>query len=186
MSVAQGPRRLRFSAFLTVGAFGSATRSDGRGNDTSLDLLPTGGGGVLVEYVLHDFFAIGLSGRLTLWKPDQGDFLEGRARTLDLAIVPRGRVDLGAAELYIALPLGLSLDWLPDVVGAYAGTSVGVHLDALAGLRAWGKNLGFSLEAGITLRHLPHTLALGTSSAETSIDFDVVQPLVQLGVVLRP
>ena len=175
--------RVRVFAFVAGGFAGTFSNStDAQPREDSM--WPNLGGGLGGELLVHRFFAAGLEGRFESWKPSEGGYLEARGRSVDISIVPRGILDLGSIELYAALPFGPTLDWLPDLVGARAGSGVGFHIAPVLGVRVWGDVIGWFFSAGYAWHWGHLSVPLG-DGREASVDFDRAELFVDTGIGLR-
>lgn len=178
-----GTGLVRLFAFLSGGFAGHLVNASDP-QPRTMSTWPSFGGGLGGELRVHRYFAAGLRGRFDSYKPSEGDYLEGRARSLDISLVPRGLLPVGAVELYAAVPFGLTVDWLPDLFGARAGAGVGFHVAPVLGLRVWGEHVGWLLEAGYGWHWVHHSLPLG-SGREAGLDFRRGEVIVSTGVAVR-
>jgi hypothetical protein len=150
------------------------------------------GGGVIYMHPLAQYFALGGRFALQSWRSD-ADGSGDRNLAFELAAVPALRLPLSAAvELYLAVPIGITLDLLNELDQSaslsIAGTTAGASLDADAGV---GWNLaglfgvrffvssGFGLfaEVGYALHRVSHDVrfqvGLAGAATEAAADLDV-------------
>lgn len=153
---------------------------EGDGETAEADMEVSFGGAIQYIYPLHRYFALG--GRLGAlsWRSDAGE--GDRNLVFDLAIVPQLRLPLSAAvELYLGVPIGLSLDLLNEldrsVGGAGASASVeadagiGFNLAALLGARfALAREVGLFTEFGYSLHSVSHDIHFRGGIAGAGID----------------
>lgn len=161
-------------------------------------------------YPLHEFFAVGGMLGITSWRSSEGGD-GGRNLNFDLAVLPVGKYAvLENLELYLTLPLGLTLDFLNEVdsrnglfsplLGGGGGTkiegggSVGFMISLLVGARyALSHSMGLlaelgwehhavthGIEASIELATMNGTVTVGTPR---KVDYSVVwdQFVIHLG-----
>ncbi len=138
------------------------------------------GGVATYMYPLHRYFALG--GRFALQSWHSSFELDGgRNLVFDLALVPQVRVPLtDAVEIYLSIPLGVSLDLFNQIEDAASfevffvrgGASIeaspgfGFNLAALLGARfALGRALGLFAELGYSMRSVSHDLELRGGAA---------------------
>ncbi|MDH5674890.1 MAG: hypothetical protein OEZ06_22360 [Myxococcales bacterium] len=126
-------------------------------NDASMgevDLSPSYGGALGVDFGLHDLFAAGLMLRVVSYKPTaeiiedlqanavlmamqsgsvnasasaETAVLGGRSSTFDIDLYPRLRLPFPAIELYAMVPFGLSTLSPPDGAESEGGWNFGIH-----------------------------------------------------------
>jgi hypothetical protein len=150
------------------------------------------GGGVIYMHPLMQYFALG--GRLAVqsWRSNS-DTSTGRNVAFELAAVPQLRLPLTAAcELYLSVPVGITLDLLNEfdqsasvsVAGVTAGGSieadagVGWNVAGLFGVRfAVSSGFGLFAELGYAFHQASHDVrvqaGLTGAEAEGSAKFDV-------------
>jgi hypothetical protein len=105
---ARGP--MRVYGGLHLGGGGSwVSKVDGNRGETSLGFLIGFQGGL--DYVMHQYFALGGEFRLTSTKPSWGFGDPDRMILVDLTAKPRGRYEFASIplEVYGTLPLGFSI-----------------------------------------------------------------------------
>jgi hypothetical protein len=197
-----------FAIKLLLGVTGSVSSSGGSvsvggttvsGNGTSVsnDLNPTFGGGAQYMYPLHRYFALGGLFAVESWKA-KGTYPSGsRNLLLDLSVVPQGKLPLtDTIELYLSVPIGLTLDFWNQVSGSVtvagvsastsADTAVGYNLSLLFGARfALSRSVGLLAEVGYTRHAFSHTIsgnALGLGGAGVSADLTLEQLALDVGV----
>jgi Outer membrane protein beta-barrel domain len=183
-----------FAAKLSLGfgGKGSAHASTPIGSwSAESDLEPSFGAGLQYMVPLHRYFALGGLLGFSSWQSKSGsDAKADRSTTLDLAVVPQAKFGLARdLELYISVPLGLTLDFwnaADAVLVTFPGgdaelkadPAVGFMVSALLGLR-WllTDHIGLFTEVGYTHRSFTHTIkpsvtVLGNSAA-ASFDVDI-------------
>jgi hypothetical protein len=197
-----------FAAKLMLGVGGTAGTSGGNvagltvNASASDDLEPTYGVGAQLMHPLHRYFVLGGLFAVQSWQSNAGDNANAARNTLlDLSLVPQGRLPIThEIELYLALPLGLSLDFLNEI-SAYAGAlgasvavsadpAVGFNLGLLFGVRfALAKSFGLLAELGYTRHGFSHDLkgqvsipVIATAGVSTNIDYTLQQVALNLGV----
>jgi len=134
--------------------------------------------GAAAEYnvPLHDFFSIGALLSVTSWRSSPGgDASASRNLDFDLALVPRGRFVVSSAlEFYVAIPIGLALDFLNElnvssmlalpfignfVVGLDGGNALGFMIAAVVGARiALTSGFGLIAELGYVHHSFTHSV----------------------------
>jgi hypothetical protein len=164
------------------------------GESASLDFTPevAFGGGVIYMHPLMKYFALGGRFAVLSWRSDD-DGPGDRNLAFDLAAVPQLRLPLSAAvELYVSVPIGITLDLLNEldgsaalsIAGVMAGASieadagVGWNLAGLFGVRfAVASGFGLFAEMGYGLHQVSHDVrvraGVGDLSTEAAADFDV-------------
>ena len=135
--------------------------------------------GVAGQYMfaLHRYFALGGLLGVMSWRSNNAGSDASRNTALDLALVPQGRVPVTQTiELYVALPIGLTLDWWNEVensasvstlasVNVDANTAVGFTVSLVAGARvALVDNFGLFTELGFTHRQFSHEVTLSAAA----------------------
>lgn len=168
----------------------------GSGDD---DLELSYGGGFQYVKPLHRYFALGGLLALRSWSSDAySDADLDRNLLLDIDVVPMGRLPLGdgGIELYLAVPIGLALDfWGEDGISVGAGgnavvttdvnTGIGFALAVLVGARFQvAGGFGLFAELGYQLHSFSHeaqaTSPLGT--VDQDFDFALGQLALNAGV----
>lgn len=169
----------------------------------SIDFTPdvAFGGGVIYMHPLLQYFALGGRFAVLSWRSDS-DGPGSRNLAFDLAAVPQLRLPLAAAvELYVAVPVGITLDLLNELEGSadlsFAGVSAGASVDADAGVGwniagmvgarfAVSSGFGLFAEIGYGLHQVSHDvrvqLGVGAASTEATADLDVSWSQVALNV----
>jgi hypothetical protein len=157
------------------------------GASVSDNLRVTFGGGAQYMHPLHRYFVLGGLFSAQSWQSSsQHSAGGGRNLMLDLAVVPQGRLPItDTIELYIGLPLGVTLDFLngPSVMAAGVNvsgkdTAVGFNLSAVFGARfALSKSVGLLAEIGYALHAFSHDITVavpvvGTVSASADITLE--------------
>lgn len=104
--------KLRLGVFFHSGFGGEAKLEYEDGTDGTGDLDATVGFGALVDQPIIPYFAIGGLFRLSWLKAESA--VNDRVTTMDLSVMPRGRYPFARGEVYLGLPIGLSLQWVPD------------------------------------------------------------------------
>jgi hypothetical protein len=166
--------------------------------------------GVAAEYnvPLHDFFSIGALLGVTSWRSSPGsDASASRNLDFDLALVPRGRFVVSPAlELYVAVPIGLALDFLNElnlsnslslpVLGTNAGISIdggsalGFMIAAMVGARvALASGFGLIAELGYVHHAFTHSVTtnfdlagLASTSVKTNLALSLGELALNIGV----
>lgn len=184
-----------FALKLMLGLAGDASVDYGNASSND-DLKLTYGGGLAYMVPLHRYFALGGQLAIQSWQTKGGDNLNTDRNVMgDLALVPQGRLPLTHdIELYIALPLGLSLDILNgasyDLLGLGlvqfdADNALGFTVSLLFGARfALSDNFGLLAEVGYTrhdFSHDVHAQALGVGATVNGIDVTLEQVALNLG-----
>ncbi len=139
-----GPLRVYGGFNVAVGGNAKLTSDNAFLGTPSASLDPTIGLQGGMDYVLHDYFAIGGETRFLWWKTDgAGD----RNFFWDLDVKPRGRYAFSnlPLEVYGALPIGLTVPALKGEAEGKVGFNVG-----LLGGAYWffTENLGINAEMG--------------------------------------
>ena len=160
------------------------------------------GGGVIYMHPLLPYFALGGRFAVQSWRSSDSQGTGGRNLAFELAAVPQLRLPLSAAiELYLSLPVGITLDLLNELdesaslsfAGVMAGASldadvgVGWNLAGLIGVRfALASSFGLFAEAGYALHQVSHDLhfqvGLGAASTEAIADLDVSWSQIALDI----
>jgi hypothetical protein len=192
-----------FAAKLMLGLGGDVDASVGNSNTSaSSDAELTFGGGFGYMVPLHRYFVLGGQLSVQSWQSKAGDNANADRNVMgDLTLVPQGRLPLTHdIELYVAVPIGLSLDFLSRSqvtagVGGIGGASVdvdpalGFTVSFMAGARfALADSFGLLAELGYSLHSFSHSVTgtvnvLGASAgASTDLDIDIGQFALNAGV----
>lgn len=104
--------KLRIAPFFST-AFGGSVHVDvdNFGSLGNTDLDPAVGFGASVDGVMLPYFGLGGLLRFQWVKADQAD---KRSTDVDFALFPRARYPFAHGEVYLGLPVGFSLQWVPD------------------------------------------------------------------------
>jgi hypothetical protein len=159
------------------------------------DLELSWGAGLQYMGRLHPHFALGVLLGFQSWQSDtRGDLDLDRNVLVDFAVVPAGMFAVSRdVELYLALGLGLSIDFIGDDELNVGGTLVTAEIDAAIGFAllpvigarfALSRDVGLLAELGYALHSYEHE-AEGTVAGFTgSTDFDLSlgQLALNLGV----
>jgi hypothetical protein len=173
-----------------LGVAGEAeVESDAVGLSSSSDLELTYGAGVQYMHPLHEYFALGGQVALLSWQTEAGDAANAdRNLLLDVSLVPALRYAIEHdAELYLAIPVGLALDFPgEDSFGVgEVSTGVGLNVAFMAGARfALADGFGLLGELGYALHAFSHEVSgeVAGISAETEFDVSMGQLAINLGV----
>jgi hypothetical protein len=145
--------------------------------------------GLAAQYMLplHHYFTLGGLLGVMSWQSNAGNSANAdRNLGLDIAVVPQGRLPVTrTVELYLALPLGLTLDYWNAVessasVGGIAMASrnadpaLGLCVSLLVGVRALvSDGFGLFTEFGYTHRRFTHRVNLSTSVGGVALSSSV-------------
>jgi hypothetical protein len=177
-----------FAAKLMLGVAGEAdVEVDGVPGSIESDLELTYGAGVQYMHPLHEHFSLGGQVALRSWQTEAGDAANAdRNLLLDVSLVPAGRVAIDHdAELYLAVPVGLALDfWGDDEFAGGAGevsTGIGLSVAFMLGAR-FALSTGFGLlgELGYELHSFTHEVEVAGVSGDA--DVSMGQLAINLGV----
>ncbi len=128
--------------------------------DFDYDAATTFGVALSMDRAIGRFFAIG-GGLRTIFY--QGEGAEERAKGLDVFVLPRIRHGFGIAEVYLAVPVGVAIDFLPDAPEVNPG--VGYTVSPLLGAQVFATDsLGFFAEIGGILRSARFTDELDSAN----------------------
>jgi hypothetical protein len=188
-----------FAAKLMLGLGGDVDVSAGN-TSASGNAEPAFGGGIAYMVPLHRYFVLGGQLALLSWKAkNNGNTNNDRNLMGDLTVVPQGRLPLTHdVELYVAVPIGVSLDFLNQVSAGVAGVAsasvdadpaVGFTVSFLAGARfALADSFGLLAELGYSLHSFSHDVSVSANvgglggSVSTSVDVDIGQFALNAGV----
>jgi hypothetical protein len=176
-----------FAAKLMLGVAGEAdVELDGLPGSLESDLELTYGAGVQYQHPLHEHFSLGGQVSLRSWQTEAGDAANAdRNLLLDIDLVPAARIALEHdAELYLAVPVGLALDfWGEDDFGgdaAEVGTGIGLNVAFMLGARfALSDGFGLLGELGYELHSFTHEVTVANVSADA--DVSMGQLAINLG-----
>jgi len=149
-------------------------------DDSDVDAEFGIGGGAQYIVPLHRYFALGGKFALLTWRSDAES--EGsRNLAFDLALVPQARLPVArSVELYLSVPIGLTLNLLNEVEGSAsvsfpfvtatgsveADPGFGWNLAALLGARfALARELGIFTELGYSLHSVSHDVEVSVGAA---------------------
>jgi hypothetical protein len=198
-----------FAAKLLLGFGGSASAAVSNGTvsvsrDSSLGVSF----GLGAQYVvpLHEYFSLGGTLDFLSWQSAAGsDSDGGRNLLFDLAVLPEGKYAIDRQlELYLAVPIGLSLDFLNEansnnglirtplgstgLISYDAGAGVGLIIGFLLGARyQLTDSVGLLAELGYIHRNFSHTVKANLGAvvgANVSAESDVSVSLGQFGLNL--
>jgi hypothetical protein len=190
-----------FAAKLMLGIGGDVDASIGNASGSS-DAELTFGGGFGYMVPLHRYFVLGGQLSVQSWQSKAGDNANADRNVMgDLTAVPQGRLPLTHdVELYLAVPIGLSLDFLnrSQVTAGVAGLggasvdvdpALGFTVSFMAGARfALADNLGLLAELGYSLHTFSHSVTVSGNvlgiggGASTDLDIDIGQFALNAGV----
>jgi hypothetical protein len=153
------------------------------------DLKLTWGGGIAYMHPLHRYFALGGQFAVQSWQTEAGDDLNfDRNLYTDLALVPQGKLPLDGFELYVSVPLGLSVSFpgedrfsFGSVMVSQVDPALGFTIGVLFGARVvLDGGVGLLAEFGYTAHSYEHEVTiLGVS---TDWDYDLGQFALHFGV----
>jgi outer membrane protein with beta-barrel domain len=190
-----------FAAKLMLGIGGDVDASVGNAS-TSSDAELTFGGGFGYMVPLHRYFVLGGQLSVQSWQSKAGDNANADRNVMgDLTLVPQGRLPLTHdIELYVAVPIGLSLDFLSrsQVTAGVAGLggasvdvdpALGFTVSFMAGARfALADSFGLLAELGYSLHSFSHNVTVSANvlgvggGASTDVDIDIGQFALNAGV----
>lgn len=186
-----------FAAKLLLGVAGEGEiEIDGVPGEGEGDLELSYGAGLQYQNPLHDYFSLGGQLALRSWQSEAGDTANSdRNLLLDISVVPAGRYAVKPEiELYLAIPVGLSLDFWGDdgfaagnAASAEVSTGVGFNLGFMVGGRfLLGDDVGLLAELGYQLHSFSHEVDAMAAGVSVSPEFDVSlgQFAINLGVFL--
>ncbi len=172
--------QLSLQAMLGLG--GSAKLANARA-----DLDPSIGASLRYEHPAHRYFALGGQVALQSWiTSPAGVAGSGRSTLVDVSLWPKARVALNeSAELYLAIPLGLSFDFAAnDSFGGKTNTGFGWNFAGLLGGQlAFNSWLGMLGEMGFGLRGISHEIT-GTGN-KVSAELSMHQFIVTAGLFAK-
>jgi hypothetical protein len=178
---------------------GDATVTASNADSEDFDAEVGIGGGIRYMHPLHRYFALGARIAVQTWRSDSNADT-GRNVAFDLSLIPQGRVPLSrTVELYLAVPIGLTLDLLNEIDAAVnfpnlmTGASVdadpgfGWNLAFMFGSRfAVSRDVGLFAEIGYALHSVSHDvhsrLEVVGGAGEVVASFDVLWSQVALNV----
>lgn len=162
------------------------------------DLEVTYGAGLQYQHPLHEFFSLGGQLSLRSWQSEVEEDAPvdvDRNLLFDISLVPAGRYMVDHdVELYLAIPVGLALDFPGDdgfaaggAASAEVNTGVGLNLAFMLGARfTVSEGFGLLAELGYQLHSFSHELEAMAAGVTTSTEFDVSlgQVAINVGVFL--
>lgn len=172
------------------GELESSSRGDVAADYPDLDLRTTLGFGGSVDFALLKYLSIGALTRLHFWGVSEDEIWidqDERYPQLDLSGLLRVRYPFDAAEVYLSVPVGLSLGWMRDINITGVGTidfATGVGWNA--GLMVGGQyivtdTVGFFAEFGYTWRRIRHAWD-GPFGADGSLRYSAGQLSLHAGL----
>lgn len=185
------PDHWYIAAKFTLGIAGSVEAETGNmGWDSDLD-VSFGMAGQFV-WPLHRYFALGGTLGLMSWQSADGsDSQSSRNLVFDMAVLPEGRYPIAKSlELYVAMPIGLSIDSLNEVdrhnllylpvlgqgatVDIEGDTAAGFMVGVLFGVR-WqvARPVGVLAELGYTYRTFSHFVGVRGGNRALGSDVSV-------------
>jgi hypothetical protein len=185
-----------FAAKLQLGVAGNVAVDAGLGGDVSDDAAVSYGGVFGYMVPLHEYFVLGAEVGLQSWQTEAGNDLDLDRNLLgDLSLVPQARLPVGGiVELYVALPIGIALDFFNGFDGVGVGgiasadvdPAIGLAFSALVGARiTLLGGFGVLAEAGYSLHSFSHEIdaqAANVSVGSVDVDVKVEQFVVRAGV----
>lgn len=181
-----------FAAKLMLGVAGEAEL--GNADD---DMEVTWGAGVHYLHPLLRYFALGGVASFQVWQTEAFDDVDADANMFfDLALLPAGTLPVSdKVQLYVAMPIGLSLDFWGDddaavtvagyTFGGEVDPALGFVFSLLAGVRfAIGDSWGLLAELGYVLHSYEHEVDLVAGPLATGnieMDVDIEQLAIHLG-----
>lgn len=176
------------------GGFGgeleSASRGDYSVDFADVDLKPTVGLGGSIDFALIQYLSIGALTRLHFWGVDQDELWidqDKRYPQVDLSGLLRLRFPIASAEIYLAVPAGLSLGWTEDINVSGLGTidfatGVGWNAGVMVGAQyILTDTIGFFAEFGGTWRSIRHAWD-GPFGADGSLRYSASQLSLHAGL----
>jgi opacity protein-like surface antigen len=190
-----------FAAKLMLGIGGEIEAGIGN-TSASSDAELTFGGGFAYMVPLHRYFVLGGQLSVQSWQSEAGDDANADRNLMgDLTVVPQGRLALTHdVEIYLAIPLGLSLDFLSQNqvsagVAGLGGASVdvdpalGFTISFMAGARFWlADSFGLLAELGYSLHSFSHNVTVQAGvlgfggGGSTDLDVDIGQFALNAGL----
>ena len=167
---------------------------DGVPGSAKGDLELRYGVGVQYQHPLHEFISLGGQIALHSWQTEAGDDANlDRNLLLDVSLVPALRYAVERdIELYLAVPVGLTLDFIGEDTSVAAGdasaevgTGIGFNLALMPGVRfALSDGFGLLAEIGYSLHSFSHEVTGAVGALGASYDFDVTlsELAINLGV----
>jgi len=159
------------------------------------DLELSWGAGLQYMARLHPHFALGALLGFQSWQSDvRDDFDLDRNVLVDFAVVPAGMFAVGGeVELYVALGLGLSMDFIGAdevnvggaLVGAEIDEAIGFALLPVLGARfALSRDVGLLAEIGYALHSYEHEAEVTVAgfTGATDLELSLGQLALNLGV----
>lgn len=157
------------------------------------------GGGAQYMHPLHRYFALGGLFAAQSWQSRAGNSTNAsRNLLLDLSLVPQGKLAVSdTIELYISVPIGLTVDFFNQASLSAAGlsvsadTGVGYNLSLLFGARfALSRAVGLLAEIGYTRHAFSHDIRVDApnipgfmlSGTVANIDLTLEQIALNVGV----
>jgi hypothetical protein len=152
---------VRIGAFTSFGFGGQVTVRPEDADRFSDDLRMTGGIGILVDGVVMPYFGLGGLIRAAFWEPR--DIHNRRSSAIDFSIMPRARYPFARGEVYLAVPVGLTVqsvpDWTLGPLRAEFETGVGWNLGVLLGGQALvTERIGIFAHLGGQFRGANHSI----------------------------
>jgi hypothetical protein len=180
--------KVRLGGFMSLGFGGEAVfRPDGGDTSVDDDLRVTGGFGALVDGVLMPYFGLGGLMRVAWWEPQ--DLGNGRATVIDFSVLPRARYPFQHGEIYLAVPVGFTMQFIPD--GEFLGgeiqadSAIGWNVGLLLGGQVLVTDgIGIFGHMGGQFRGANHTgaLVVGPFAFEGEVNVRTKQFIMELGV----
>jgi hypothetical protein len=159
------------------------------------DLELSWGAGLQYMARLHRHFALGGLLGFQSWQSDGRDDANlDRNVLVDFAVVPAAMLALsGEVELYLALGLGLSMDFIGDNAVSFGGGLVNAEIDEAIGFAllpvlgvrfALSRDVGLLAELGYSLHSYEHEAegTVGGVTGTTDFDLDLGQLALNFGV----
>jgi hypothetical protein len=182
----RGDMRDKIIAKILLGLGGDAKVETNLINLSGTDDLETSTGlAGHYEHPFNDYFVLGGCLAFQSWTTaGESDSDIDRNTLMDLSVLPKVRYALNdTAELYIAVPIGLTFDSLNDSFYDDADTGAGWNLSFLfGGQLALTDGLGLMGEMGYSTHSFSHTWTLSTPIGNAKSDYDV--SLQQFAVTL--
>lgn len=146
------------------------------------DLEPSYGVGI-AGFNPMGLFALGGQLALISWGPDAPN--TSRSLFFELSALPQLNLALAIVEVYLNVPIGLTVDFADDDAygpGNTVHTGLGYHLGFMVGARVGLGDMGLLAEIGFIHRAFSHEVEDNASMETTDVDMELDQAALNVGV----
>jgi hypothetical protein len=160
--------------------------------DFDSDMETTIGVGAQIERSFHPRFCLGGFTAFHSWNTDEGEEANRDRNVIwDISLLFKPKYDLqlsggGEIELFLAIPIGLSFNFIDDDWNENIETGVGTNLAFLFGtLFYFNESVGMAAELGPSFHHFSYDYNTPGTDPDPDFQISIIQTNLNIGVVFR-